>query len=107
MGIAIEGEAQILLLDTPGIFAPRRRLDRALVAAAWGGAQDADLIALVIDAKTGFSPRIAAMLDTLKSRREPTVLILNKVDVTPYEELLPLPGCPHADHNRDISGTGD
>src|SRR3546814_4470671 len=87
---AIEGEAQILLLDTPGIFAPRRRLDRAMVAAAWGGAQDADLIALVIDAKTGFSTRIEEMLDTLKSRREPKVLILNKVDVTPKEELLTL-----------------
>jgi GTPase len=90
MGIAIEGEAQILLLDTPGIFAPRRRLDRAMVAAAWGGAQDADLIALVIDAKTGFSTRIEEMLDTLKSRREPKILILNKVDVTPKEELLTL-----------------
>lgn len=90
MGIAIEGEAQILLLDTPGIFAPRRRLDRAMVAAAWGGAQDADLIALVIDAKTGFSTRIEEMLDTLKGRREPKILILNKVDVTPKEELLTL-----------------
>ncbi len=90
MGVAIEGEAQILLLDTPGIFQPRRRLDRAMVAAAWGGAQDADLIALVIDAKTGFSHRIEEMLDTLKSRSEPKILILNKVDVTPKEELLTL-----------------
>lgn len=90
MGVAIEGETQILLLDTPGIFAPRRRLDRAMVAAAWGGAQDADLIALVIDAKTGFSTRIEEMLDTLKSRRERKILILNKVDVTPKEELLTL-----------------
>src|SRR3546814_10571866 len=61
-----------------------------MVAAAWGGAQDADLIALVIDAKTGFSTRIEEMLDTLKSRREPKVLIINKVDVTPKEELLTL-----------------
>ncbi|PWG01811.1 GTPase Era [Sphingosinicella humi] len=90
MGIAIQGEAQILLLDTPGIFAPRRRLDRAMVAAAWGGAQDADLIALVIDAKTGFSTRIEEMLDTLKGRREPKILVLNKVDVTAKEELLTL-----------------
>jgi GTP-binding protein Era len=90
MGVAIAGEAQILLLDTPGIFQPRRRLDRAMVAAAWGGAQDADLIALVIDAKTGFSTRIEEMLDTLKSRSEPKILILNKVDVTPKEELLTL-----------------
>ncbi|HEX8257083.1 MAG TPA: GTPase Era [Allosphingosinicella sp.] len=90
MGIAILGEAQILLLDTPGIFEPRRRLDRAMVAAAWGGAQDADLIALVIDAKTGFSERIEQMLDTLKGRREPKILILNKVDITPKERLLTL-----------------
>jgi GTP-binding protein Era len=90
MGVAIEGEAQILLLDTPGIFQPKRRLDRAMVAAAWGGAQDADLIALVIDAKTGFSHRIEEMLDTLKSRSEPKILVLNKVDVTPKEELLTL-----------------
>ena len=90
MGVAIHGEAQILLLDTPGIFQPRRRLDRAMVAAAWGGAQDADLIALVIDAKTGFSHRIEEMLDTLKGRSESKILILNKVDVTPKEELLTL-----------------
>jgi len=90
MGVAIAGEAQILLIDTPGIFAPRRRLDRAMVAAAWGGAQDADLIALVVDAKTGFSTRIEEMLDTLKSRSEPKILVLNKVDVTPKEQLLTL-----------------
>jgi GTP-binding protein Era len=90
MGVAIEGEAQILLLDTPGIFAPKRRLDRAMVAAAWGGAQDADLIALVIDAKTGVSRRIDEMLDTLKGRSEPKWLILNKVDLTPKEQLLTL-----------------
>ena len=90
MGVAILGEAQILLLDTPGIFQPKRRLDRAMVAAAWGGAQDADLIALVVDAKTGFSSRIEDMLDTLKSRSEPKILVLNKVDVTPKEELLNL-----------------
>jgi GTP-binding protein Era len=90
MGIAIAGEAQILLLDTPGIFEPRRRLDRAMVTAAWAGAQDADLIALVVDAKTGFSARIEEMLDTLKGRSEPKILILNKVDITPKEKLLTL-----------------
>jgi GTP-binding protein Era len=90
MGVAIEGEAQLLLLDTPGIFEPRRRLDRAMVAAAWGGAQDADLIALVVDAKTGFFKRIEAMVDTLEGRSEPKILILNKVDVTPKEGLLTL-----------------
>jgi GTP-binding protein Era len=90
MGVAIQGDAQILLLDTPGIFEPRRRLDRAMVAAAWAGAQDADLIALVIDAKTGFSRRIEQMLDTLKGRSEPKWLILNKVDITAKEALLTL-----------------
>jgi len=90
MGVAIEGESQILLVDTPGIFEPRRRLDRAMVAAAWGGAQDADLIALVIDAKTGITKRIAPLIETLKERREAKLVILNKVDVTPKEELLAL-----------------
>jgi GTP-binding protein Era len=90
MGVAIEGESQIILVDTPGIFAPRRRLDRAMVAAAWGGAQDADLIALVIDAKAGLKERIEPILDTLTERREPKIAILNKVDVTPKESLLEL-----------------
>jgi GTP-binding protein Era len=90
MGIAIAGEAQVLLLDTPGIFEPRRRLDRAMVTAAWAGAQDADLVMLVIDAKTGLSSRIEQMLDTLKSRSEPKWLVLNKVDITPKEALLTL-----------------
>ena len=90
MGVAIAGEAQILLMDTPGIFAPKRRLDRAMVAAAWAGAQDADLVLLVVDAKTGFSHRIEAVVDTLAGRREAKWLVLNKVDVTPKEELLTL-----------------
>ena len=90
MGVAIHGETQILLVDTPGIFAPRRRLDRAMVAAAWGGAQDADLIALVVDAQTGFSQRIETMLDQLSGRREAKILVLNKVDLVRKEELLTL-----------------
>ena len=90
MGLAIEGEAQILLVDTPGIFEPRRRLDRAMVAAAWAGAQDADLVALVVDAKTGVSRRIEEMLGALKGRSEAKWLILNKVDVTAKEALLGL-----------------
>ena len=92
MGIAIEGESQTLLLDTPGIFDPRRRLDRAMVAAAWGGTQDADLVALVIDASTGFSGRIEAMLDTLQGRREAKILVLNKVDIADKQALLTLAG---------------
>lgn len=90
MGIAMLDETQMMLVDTPGIFAPRRRLDRAMVAAAWGGAQDADLIALVVDAETGATKRIEAMLDTLSGRSEPKILVLNKVDVTPKDKLLTL-----------------
>lgn len=90
MGVAIAGDAQILLVDTPGIFEPRRRLDRAMVAAAWGGAQDADLIALVIDASTGFTKRIETMLDTIAGRSEPRILVLNKVDATAKDDLLTL-----------------
>jgi GTP-binding protein Era len=90
MGIAIQGEAQILLLDTPGIFEPRRRLDRAMVAAAWGGATEADLIALVIDAVTGFTQRIEPMLERVAERREPKILVLNKVDLVRKEALLAL-----------------
>jgi GTP-binding protein Era len=90
MGVAISGQTQVLLLDTPGIFEPKRRLDRAMVAAAWAGAQDADLLALVIDAKTGLSHRLGEMLDGLGGRPEPKWLILNKVDITPKEQLLTL-----------------
>lgn len=90
MGVAIEGESQLLLVDTPGIFETRRRLDRAMVSAAWGGTTDADLIALVVDAKTGLSKKIQALVESLAERREPKVVILNKVDVTPKGELLEL-----------------
>ncbi|HEY0013591.1 MAG TPA: GTPase Era [Allosphingosinicella sp.] len=90
MGIAIAGEAQILLLDTPGIFQPKRRLDRAMVAAAWGGATDADLIVLVVDAESGFSRRIEEMVDRISERREPKILVLNKVDLVKKEALLGL-----------------
>ena len=90
MGIAIEGESQILLLDTPGIFQPKRRLDRAMVAAAWGGAAEADLIALVVDAETGFSTRIEGMVDRLAERREAKALVLNKVDAVRKDVLLTL-----------------
>jgi GTP-binding protein Era len=90
MGIAIAGEAQILLLDTPGIFEAKRRLDRAMVAAAWGGAADADLIVLVVDSETGFSRRIREMVEQLKARREPKMLVLNKVDLVRKDALLGL-----------------
>jgi len=88
MGIAILGEAQLLLVDTPGIFEPRRRLDRAMVQAAWGGTQDADLIALVVDAKAGLGPKVESIVAALAARPEPRLLILNKVDVAAKEKLL-------------------
>ena len=90
MGVAIAGEAQVLLVDTPGIFEPRRRLDRAMVAAAWGGTQDADLIALVIDAASGLKHKVDALVDEVAKRPEPKLLVLNKVDITPKEKLLGL-----------------
>jgi len=90
MGVAILGESQILLTDTPGIFEPRRRLDRAMVAAAWGSAQDADLIALVVDVSTTVHRGVTAMADRLKQRTEPRILVLNKVDLVRKEELLKL-----------------
>ncbi|MBV8687274.1 MAG: GTPase Era, partial [Alphaproteobacteria bacterium] len=90
MGIAIEGQAQLLLLDTPGIFEPKRRLDRAMVAAAWGGTAEADVIALVVDAESGFSRRLEEMLGQLETRREAKILILNKVDLVKKEALLGL-----------------
>ena len=90
MGVAIEGEAQILLLDTPGIFEPKRRLDRAMVAAAWEGARDADLIALVVDAESGLKRGVSDLVDRLKDRPEPKLLILNKVDLVAKEFLLTL-----------------
>ena len=90
MGVAILGEAQVLLTDTPGIFEPKRRLDRAMVAAAWGSAQDADLIALVVDASSGLTRGVGALVDRLKDRPEPKLLILNKVDLIPKEKLLTL-----------------
>jgi len=87
MGIAIEGRSQILLVDTPGIFEPRRRLDRAMVAAAWTGAQDADLVLLVIDASEKVREEI---FDGLEKREQPLWLALNKIDLVKKEDLLGL-----------------
>jgi GTP-binding protein Era len=87
MGIAVHGRAQILLVDTPGIFAPRRRLDRAMVAAAWTGAQDADLVLLVIDA---FERVRDEIVRGLERREQPLFLALNKIDLVKKPELLAL-----------------
>jgi GTP-binding protein Era len=88
MGIAIEGDAQLILVDTPGIFTPERRLDRAMVAAAWEGAEGADLIALVVDAKGGIGPKVSQVIESLAGRPERKILILNKVDVADKPRLL-------------------
>ena len=88
MGIALLGETQIILADTPGIFAPKRRLDRAMVAAAWEGAQSADAILLVVDARKKRRDYLQPILESLASRPERKLLVLNKVDETPKEPLL-------------------
>ena len=90
MGIAVEGSAQILLVDTPGIFEPRRRLDRAMVAAAWTGAQDADLILLVIDAASATGVAVERILAGLEGRQRPLFLVLNKIDLVKKLALLAL-----------------
>ena len=90
MGIAIEGAAQVLLVDTPGIFEPRRRLDRAMVAAAWTGAQDSDLILLVVDAATGVKDEVERIIASLGERKQPLFLALNKVDLVNKGALLGL-----------------
>ena len=88
MGIALEGEAQIILADTPGIFEPRRRLDRAMVNAAWEGAVEADAILLVVDARKKKREYLEPILASLKDRPERKILVLNKVDACPKEPLL-------------------
>lgn len=88
MGVAIDGETQLLLVDTPGIFEPKRRLDRAMVAAAWGGAEGAEVIALVVDAKGGLGEKVTQIADSLAGRTEPLYLILNKVDLADKPKLL-------------------
>ena len=90
MGIAIAGESQILLVDTPGIFEPRRRLDRAMVAAAWTGAQDADLIQLVIDAAGTMTGDVERIIASLAERQHPLFLVLNKIDLVKKPQLLAL-----------------
>ena len=90
MGIAIHDQAQILLVDTPGIFEPKRRLDRAMVAAAWTGAQDADLILLVIDCAARIGGEVERIMKSLETRQHPLVLALNKVDLVDKSSLLAL-----------------
>jgi GTP-binding protein Era len=89
-GIASEGRSQLIFVDTPGIFAPRRRLDRAMVTTAWSGAHDADLVGVLIDARKGIEEESETILDRLADVKAPKILILNKIDVVARETLLSL-----------------
>jgi GTP-binding protein Era len=89
-GIAIEGRSQLVFIDTPGIFAPRRRLDRAMVTTAWTGAHDADLVGVLIDARRGLDEEVSALLDRVGDVRHGRFLVLNKIDLVAKPALLAL-----------------
>ena len=91
-GVAMDGDRQIIFVDTPGLFRPRRRLDRAMVAAAWGGAADADIVVLLIEAHRGLTDGVRAILDNLSDKvgNRPVALAINKIDRVKAEELLAL-----------------
>ncbi|MDN4989006.1 GTPase Era [Bradyrhizobium sp. WYCCWR 13022] len=89
-GIVIENNAQIILVDTPGIFLPKRRLDRAMVSTAWSGAHDADLVCVLLDAKTGIDEEAEAILAKAASVNHDKILVINKVDLVQREKLLAL-----------------
>ena len=89
-GIAIEGDAQIIFVDTPGLFRPTRRLDRAMVTSAWGGAVEADAVALLVDAHKGITEEVEAILARIGELRTPKFLVLNKIDLVPRDSLLAL-----------------
>lgn len=89
-GVVTNGESQVIFVDTPGIFAPKRRLDRAMVEAAWSGAGDADLVALIVDAERGITPEVDSLLEGLTQVHNPLILVLNKIDLLKREKLLAL-----------------
>lgn len=89
-GIAIEGTTQVILVDTPGIFAPKRRLEKAMVRSAWGGAGDADAVVLLIDARVGITEEVEAILRGLNEVKRPRAVLLNKIDLVKRENLLGL-----------------
>src|SRR6266849_6286189 len=89
-GIATAGGTQLVLIDTPGIFAPKRRLDRAMVTSAWAGARDADIAGVLIDAKRGLDEEAAVLFDKLAEIRQPKILLINKVDLVEKSALLSL-----------------
>lgn len=89
-GIVIENNAQVILVDTPGIFLPKRRLDRAMVSTAWSGAHDADLVCVLLDAKAGIDEEAEAILTKVASVKHEKILVINKVDLVQREKLLAL-----------------
>jgi GTP-binding protein Era len=89
-GIVIENTAQVILVDTPGIFSPKRRLDRAMVSTAWSGAHDADLVCVLLDAKAGIDDEADAILAKAANVDHEKILVLNKIDLVPREKLLAL-----------------
>src|SRR6202171_4824735 len=89
-GIVIDNNAQIILVDTPGIFLPKRRLDRAMVSTAWSGAHDADLVCVLLDAREGIDEEADAILTKLATVGHDKILVLNKIDLVPREKLLAL-----------------
>jgi len=90
LGIAISGATQLVFIDTPGIFAPKRRLERAMVAAAWAGTEDADLIVVLVDAARGVDGDTRRIIDGLKAAGRRALLAINKIDLVPRQRLLPL-----------------
>src|SRR6516225_3157237 len=89
-GIAIDGQSQIILVDTPGIFSPKRRLDRAMVSTAWSGAHDADLVCVLLDAKLGLDEEADRILTRVAGIDHEKILVINKVDLVQREKLLAL-----------------
>ena len=89
-GIVVDGHAQIILVDTPGIFSPRRRLDRAMVSTAWSGAHDADLVCVLLDARAGLDEEADSILEKLAGVDHEKILVLNKIDLVAREKLLAL-----------------
>ncbi|AEI03300.1 GTP-binding protein Era [Afipia carboxidovorans OM5] len=89
-GIVVEGNAQIVLVDTPGIFTPKRRLDRAMVSTAWSGAHDADMVCVLLDARAGLDEEAEAIFTKLEAVKHPKFLVINKIDLVAREKLLAL-----------------
>ena len=95
-GIAIHDDCQIIFVDTPGIFAPRRRLDEAMVSTAWGSARDADICVFLVDAERGLTDDIVKIIENLKTVNVPVLLLINKIDAVPRDTLLKLTADIHA-----------